>query len=238
MTTEVKVRCNGALHRVVLSDRGRLGFPDHPDLDRERVLTDFGGRPCRCLAVLQAWRQADKDKLPKGLLDAYYKRPNRKPYEPYAHPEPKSLERLGLVVTSLIEKAFWVCKYRRHPATELTVVASDRGSWGWAATVVHHKMKRYGNHNYRTVDRVCCVVRVDAYHWWAKVFRRGLTVLDDHLVLSVDDEYTDDLVRIDWLSQGRGYNLGRSMRVMKRKVFQERLEGAAVVNQVLQTATA
>lgn len=63
-----KVRCQGKLHRVVLTWRGHLALEDHPDLYRERVLENLSGKQCRCREVMTLWRNVIAGRL-KGRLE-------------------------------------------------------------------------------------------------------------------------------------------------------------------------
>lgn len=66
---EAHVLCNGRRHTVVF-DGMNLFVPNHPELAREKMLCEFGGR-CRCLEVLDAWKRGDRNKLPDSLKNVY-----------------------------------------------------------------------------------------------------------------------------------------------------------------------
>jgi len=56
IAVKATVRCGEQMHRIVLTKSGRLVLVDHPDLKAERAMVALGGKPCRCLEVLDAWR--------------------------------------------------------------------------------------------------------------------------------------------------------------------------------------
>jgi hypothetical protein len=88
MTTAVKVRCSGKLHEIVLTDAGRLVFPDHAHeaggtWARAQVdlATLGGGAVCRCGEVLLAWRERTsrvRDRLPEAIRDAHQRACDRR----------------------------------------------------------------------------------------------------------------------------------------------------------------
>jgi len=61
------IRCNGRMHRIVLTKSGRLVLVDHPDLAAERAMVALGGEKCRCLEVLDCWRLGRLAELPRIL---------------------------------------------------------------------------------------------------------------------------------------------------------------------------
>jgi len=72
---EVRVRCCGALHRIVRTADGQLVLADH-DAATDAALALADVEPCRCHAILAAWRLEVRGGgyegpiLPKPLLDA------------------------------------------------------------------------------------------------------------------------------------------------------------------------
>ena len=55
---EVRLRCSGHIHTIRLLPSGELCLLDHDASSRasEEALTVMGGEPCRCHAVMAAWR--------------------------------------------------------------------------------------------------------------------------------------------------------------------------------------
>lgn len=63
----VRVRCNGQLHRVRLAKK-KLGFLDHPSIQREMTLFEFGDHNvCGCARLLHHWRKSESAGLPPQL---------------------------------------------------------------------------------------------------------------------------------------------------------------------------
>ena len=63
---EARVRCCGAMHRIVLTPQGRLVLCDHPRPEETKAVLALAGLDsCRCFDVLNAWR--------KALTGGYYK---------------------------------------------------------------------------------------------------------------------------------------------------------------------
>jgi hypothetical protein len=50
-----RVRCNGKLHWILLTDQGRLVLKEHDNLDAEHVLTAMSGETCRCVQIHKQW---------------------------------------------------------------------------------------------------------------------------------------------------------------------------------------
>ncbi|WP_206707832.1 hypothetical protein [Koleobacter methoxysyntrophicus] len=79
-TIEVRVRCSGELHRIVLNEKGQLVLCNHREPGRKKadmVTMALTGRKLRCYEVLNAWREAiearwrfSTRRLPKALKDA------------------------------------------------------------------------------------------------------------------------------------------------------------------------
>jgi hypothetical protein len=65
----VRVRCDGHLHRVVFDGR-HIHLPDHPNLSRDETMFEFGAR-CRCLEIRVAWRKRVPEVLPRPLWKAF-----------------------------------------------------------------------------------------------------------------------------------------------------------------------
>jgi hypothetical protein len=79
-TIEVRVRCGGELHRIVLNEKGQLVLCNHREPGRKKadmVTMALTGRKLRCYEVLNAWREAiearwrfSTRRLPEKLKDA------------------------------------------------------------------------------------------------------------------------------------------------------------------------
>ena len=76
---EATVECGGKLHRIEVTDKGRLRLCDHPrrfwkTLDMQQAV----GMDCTCAEALRAWRQGwpvngYPVKIPKTLISALNK---------------------------------------------------------------------------------------------------------------------------------------------------------------------
>jgi hypothetical protein len=62
------VRCREETHTIILTDYGKLAFPNHPNLKVEVTLACLAHeQPPRCWQVLEAWRNQDRSKVPRAL---------------------------------------------------------------------------------------------------------------------------------------------------------------------------
>jgi hypothetical protein len=64
---EAKVRCQGKLHRIVLTRRGHIALRDHPDFLREEVLENLSGEQCRCREILGVWQDVIAGRIKEHL---------------------------------------------------------------------------------------------------------------------------------------------------------------------------
>jgi len=54
---EMRCRCQGRLHTVIMTEGGRLSFPDHPKgFEADSVAEALGLGGCRCKEILEGWR--------------------------------------------------------------------------------------------------------------------------------------------------------------------------------------
>jgi len=103
------------LHRIVLTEKGRLVLCDHrPATDEERVVEALLG-DCRCRQVLAAWREKDGEaNLPKQLWEEQAKArgraKQRRPRSTVARP---LKERARQRVAKLLRASWWKSDYRR-----------------------------------------------------------------------------------------------------------------------------
>lgn len=85
---EVKVRCGGSMHRIVLHPNGQLAFPNHEsikELEDEDLIAGLGGKECRCAIILKAWRKSDDSPMPPALAQRIKsKRTNDRLWNRYA----------------------------------------------------------------------------------------------------------------------------------------------------------
>lgn len=63
---QIQVRCINRMHKITLTQKGKLVLHDHPDLKAELML-GFMAQDCRCLTVYKQWQAKDVQSLPDGL---------------------------------------------------------------------------------------------------------------------------------------------------------------------------
>jgi len=62
------VRCSEETHTIILTDNGKLAFPNHHNLKVEVTLHCLGGEQLHgCGQVLKAWQNQDRSKVPPAL---------------------------------------------------------------------------------------------------------------------------------------------------------------------------
>ncbi|MBT9140623.1 MAG: hypothetical protein DDT30_01201 [Dehalococcoidia bacterium] len=68
--TSVNVRCSGRMHKISIMPDGAFVLHNHTkaEIDAERILAALGGGLCRCVQVLDAWRQLNDRRRKEKLL--------------------------------------------------------------------------------------------------------------------------------------------------------------------------
>jgi hypothetical protein len=62
------VRCSEETHTIILTDNGKLAFPNHPHLRAEVILLRLAREQLHgCRQVLKAWQNQDRSKVPRAL---------------------------------------------------------------------------------------------------------------------------------------------------------------------------
>jgi hypothetical protein len=62
------VRCSEETHTIILTDNGKLAFPNHPNLRTEVILLCLASEQLHvCGQVLEAWQNQDRSKVPRAL---------------------------------------------------------------------------------------------------------------------------------------------------------------------------
>jgi hypothetical protein len=176
---EVEVRCNGKMHRIDF-DGQTLRLLDHPDLRRDRYLYEFGGC-CRCLEVLGAWQDVPgttgaRGVIPHGLRDAY---------DYWRSARARARSRLRLPEGSKTYASLWRVKaavknrVRQEAMTALLQCGYRIGKYCSFRVEVGSKPGVERDDWLPTVN-----VTVGG-GWYARVFRRGISVIKGRFVLAV-----------------------------------------------------
>ena len=170
-----RVRCSGHMHTITLTESGALVLHDHPDLITERALVALGGKLPRCLAILEAWKQKDRATLPPALRPAFDKRmkklwqraSNKYNCDPLDTP---IFERTVEKATTLAHITLGKCAYKRQewPGNTDRIRIGKPDICGMAVTQ----------------KKTIITVTIPPV-WLARVYRRGLAVVDGWFVLDV-----------------------------------------------------
>lgn len=210
MAVEVRVQCEGQLHRVVLADSGKLAFPDHEGLLEDMTLAALGATALpRCAQVLLAWREGRPGPLPKGLRERLlWSRSHARPVE-RIDPLTKPKEwRFECRLEQELRAAWDATCYRKKWDMFVTVKLSSVPM----VTAQSTKLWR-PQHRWPSV-RQEVVLQADI-RWLSRVWLRGLAVVDGHLVMDVLEERDGELVV--WAGrQGRGYGVHTCRALLRR----------------------
>lgn len=215
VTTTVSVRCSGKMHQISALPSGAFVFHNHTKTDRiaEDILVALGGQPCRCVQILQAWRNRNISGLPKGLIPAFYaskeRRNKRNIYKTVGidHLELSIMTRIAGRVHKLAHAAFEQCKYRRSVSRwaggkhHINICfANEPEIHGYATKEWSSNSKYSGNNSHVSV-------RIPMLRWYHKVYKPGLAVIDGIFVL--DATQTDDNEQIHVLAgrQSAGFSI-------------------------------
>jgi hypothetical protein len=163
------------MHTITLTESGALVLHDHPDLITERALVALGGKLPRCLAILEAWKQKDRATLPPALRPAFDKRmkklwqraSNKYNCDPLDTP---IFERTVEKATTLAHITLGKCAYKRQewPGNTDRIRIGKPDICGMAVTQ----------------KKTIITVTIPPV-WLARVYRRGLAVVDGWFVLDV-----------------------------------------------------
>lgn len=215
MKVEARVRCGGHLHRIVLTDKGRLRLCDHPRrFWKTLAMQQAVGMECRCAEVLRAWRHGDREKLPKKLRDAVSAQFLARENSDRGLPNPDALavplhDRLHQIAYGRAKAALDVCHYRTSHSrvggehtTDLNVYTLGTGRPqcdGGSDKVWNPKPGGYpGRNSWWQVS-----VKLS---WLTRVYKLGLATLEGRFVLDAEP-HSDRVWKIDYVAQGRGFQL-------------------------------
>jgi len=202
------VRCNGHMHRIVLTKSGRLVLVDHPDLKAERALVALGGKKCRCLEVLDAWRRRDIKSLPDVL-----KTKLREAADVAARRETASraADRLAMPLAARMEERLCELAMSLLPATRYWWIRT-----AFASEYVHRirigppaigSSRWLGYSQNKTWLGTFSEISVSIpASWYHRVYRRGIAVVDGCFVLDVLGE-DEGGIRVLAGRQGPGYKV-------------------------------
>ncbi len=182
---EVRVRCSGGMHRILLTERGDLALPHHEDLEAERVLSALTGEKSRCLEILEAWRKGRIGLLPQGLkearratLELKLEREKRR----VGRNDPLLVDslkyRLPHRVKDLAESALMECTYRKAPDGHMVFVIVRSGARPHikGSLQVRRRNKSWWEQG---KEEKTSVVVVEIPYRWFRLWKRGLaTALD------------------------------------------------------------
>lgn len=208
--TSVRVRCSGSLHTISLSDRGALVLHDH-DPEAERALVALGGKPCRCLQVLEAWRTSNRASLPADLrpaLDAANaiheeRRKNRSFTDPLA--DTSFVRRAKMRVAATATAELKKCSYRRSETRWaggdhiVGVNVGEPGISGDSVRVWSENGKWSGTDSY--------INATVPLSWLRRVYKRGMAVVGGVFVLDILDDSDAKKIRVLAGKQGRGFEV-------------------------------
>lgn len=173
-----QVRCNGRMHRIEF-DGEHLHLLDHPHLEREKVLREFGNK-CRCLDVLDAWANCHprlRPALQKGRIPA----PLREPFLAWREARLKAryTARQMPDLQNSLDKA-------AHDRTVQAVKSSLRKSYWWLYSQINLNPVSGCIGTIPDAYRQGKVLHVDVRdNWYRNVYRQGLAVIAHQFILDV-----------------------------------------------------
>lgn len=220
-----QVRCSGKLHKISLTETGRLIFHGHDKgfIAQEQAYAALGGEPCRCYEVLKNWRIYLARDLKRNI--------SKIPRE--FHKLIKEKEDLGLqreisqIKTKdplkhyTLEKRIEI-RTRKIAIQELDRCGYRRSRSNWAGGV--HKIRVYicnspldvkisgeseevwsDNGKWRGNNSI---IKVQVYtHWLPRVYKKGISVVGGNFVLDVLEELPDEGYIVLAGKQGKGFNI-------------------------------
>jgi hypothetical protein len=205
---EVSTICGNARHSIRLVNN-RLVLVNHPHATRDLLLQEFG-TPCRCLAVLAAWRAFNAAAVPEALQAPLRarRRVHRQRYKDNAHwrimeklaaesPRQQLLVKLYTRTHEAIVKLFGQLPYRHFEDERIVLGMGTPAVKTRCTTKRGHRSSRDWRKATTSVRHAVIVPR----SWLRTIFRHGRPVHNDELVLAVND--TDIIT----LAQARGYRL-------------------------------
>lgn len=194
---EVKVRCSGELHRIVLSENGQLCLCDHRGRDRKKadtVTMALTGRKLKCYEILEVWRETctgyfftkQKNKLPKKLKEEARKRNDirldRMLKSRILKEKEQTIEKISKLefLKQKILEALGKCSYEfaKNKALNTVTKISDESSSSHFV-----ELSFYGPTFVQTrISFYFC------FNWCYKIYKRKLAVVDGHLVTKIISE--------------------------------------------------
>lgn len=190
-TITARVRCCGQMHRIAYRPYGPLALLDHTSVTEALAvdaLTD-----CRCGEVIRAWRDKDVYRLPKDLAPKasraqWFASARQKYRAPGADPLATPLrDRMAARVKAIATAQLDRCTYRRC-----------RSQWAggidnWIVTIAPQPSlsrttwKEWSSNGKwsGTSGRLDVALRLD---WFARVYKRGLAIVDGCFILDYDPE--------------------------------------------------
>ncbi|MBT9147970.1 MAG: hypothetical protein DDT32_01739 [Syntrophomonadaceae bacterium] len=205
----VNLRCSGRMHKISIMPGGAFVLHNHTkaEIDAERILAALGGEPCRCVQILDVWRQQNdwrkiKEKfLPVGLRPSFREasalfenRKRQRRHMNIAHVDKLTTPiavRIKNRGTDLIKKTWLkvpgVCLIRFAPRDGLNVRATC--------------FLMNGHHCY--VQSTPLTINIAK--WCSRVHKRGLAIIDNVFVLDIlsSDENGHIVQAVRVLTEGK-----------------------------------
>lgn len=201
----VRVRCSGAMHAISVT-AGRLRLENH-SLKAERSFVALGGEKCRCVQILDAWREQDRKVLSPALCleltaahtaAASKKKNHQTARDPLLSP---LAVRLATRVTAAAKKSLIACGYRRSQSGWAggehyagSYISPHPTISGWSDRVWSDNGKWSGSNSH-----VSAGVPLG---WYSRVYNRGLAIIDGCFILDV---FPGEVVLAG--KQGRGFEV-------------------------------
>ncbi|MBT9147971.1 MAG: hypothetical protein DDT32_01740 [Syntrophomonadaceae bacterium] len=206
--TSVNVRCSGRMHKISIMPGGAFVLHNHTkaEIAAERILAALGSDLCRCVQVLDAWRQLrdwqkiKESVLPvrlrpsfRGMIKLHEKRKQQRRRMDIAHVDKLTTPidvRIKNRGTDLIKKTWLkvpgVCLIRFAPRD------------GFDVTTTCFAIKEH----YRRIRSIPLVINIAK--WYSRVYKRGLAIIDDVFILDVlsSDENGHIVQAVQVLTEG------------------------------------
>jgi len=195
------VTCNKKKHRISLTEQGKLVFHDHPEgFKKDKALVSLGGVCCKCYKVLSVWKMyAGKETrkmigrdLPKEfeeVFDEICANSRQIDYVHYLETRDKPNREKKAIMYLLTKLFYKSLKLKTNLQTRLVI-----NDFVDAKTRVNVKSQILTRDNinvylYGIPLLLISVISMPS-DWYKTVYKKGIALVDDNLILSLIEEQT------------------------------------------------
>lgn len=202
-----QVRCGNKTHMIVHTAKGELALEKCHNRQRELNFMALGGKPCRCMSILAMWRGN------KLACEAGPEEELEDPYDYKEHRLPEALRRefvrrwedqavrehMRYSRPDLLEKPFIERHEHRTLAAAKGEILRTRYARTWDTAIDVAMCLRPGDWQHKVETEQTAVGYRDTSretiwhfliptHWYYKVHRRNLSLIDGHFIMRVVQE--------------------------------------------------